>query len=224
MTESMVADTLVLQRRHLLAAGAALACVRPARADIPSAGTLAFQVSRNGSIIGTHTLTFAKNGSNLTVRIDAAFRVHFGPVTFYRYRHQGVEQWQDGRFATLDTRTDDNGTAYEVHARRSDAGVLIQATNLPDQVAPHDTYPLTHWAEAAMGARLFNPQTGKLLHETAQPNGSGLVALANGARIEATRFALAGEAPIEDWYDSSKRWAALDATGSDGSQITYRRL
>jgi hypothetical protein len=220
----VAADTLLLQRRHLLAGGAALACIGSARAAMPSDGTLAFQVSRNGSVIGTHTLKFAQSGSSLTVRIAAEFRVHFGPITLYRYRHQGVEQWQDGAFAALDTQTDDNGTLFEVHAHRSDAGVLIQATNLPDQVAPHDTYPLTHWAEAAMGARLFNPQTGKLLHETAQPNGSGLVALANGARIEATRFALAGEAPIEDWYDSTKRWAALDAVGRDGSRITYRRL
>jgi hypothetical protein len=135
-----------------------------------------------------------------------------------------VEHWQDGKFSTLDTQTDDNGTSYEVHARRDEAGIVIQATNMPDQVAPHDTLPLTHWAEAAMGARLFNPQTGKLLHETAQPRGDGVVALANGARIAATRFALAGEAPIDDWYDSTKRWAALDAVGRDGSRITYRRL
>ncbi len=220
----MAADTLLLQRRNLLAGGAALACMRSARAAVPADGTLAFQVSRNGSVIGTHTLNFAKSGSGLTVRIDAAFRVHFGPITLYRYRHQGVEQWQDGKFVALDTQTDDNGTPFEVHARRSDAGVVIQATNMPKQVAPHDTCPLTHWAEAALGARLFNPQDGKRLHETAQPSGSGLVALANGARIEATRFALAGEAPIEDWYDSSKRWAALDAVGRDGSRITYRRL
>jgi hypothetical protein len=223
----------MIRRRHILAGAAAMACMRTAAraaedplvpGEVPGGGGLAFRVSRNGSDIGTHTINFTRNGSALTVRIDASFRVHFGPITFYRYRHQGVEQWRDGQFVALDTQTDDNGSKFEVHATRGAGGVLIRATNLPDQVAPPGTLPLTHWAVADMGAKLFNPQDGTLLTETLQVRGPCTVTLADGAQIPATRFALAGPAPIDDYYDGTKLWAALDGIGKDGSHISYRRL
>jgi hypothetical protein len=218
----------MLQRRHFLVASAALACVRVARAaelpSVPSCGKLAFQVSRNGSEIGTHKLGFVREGNTLSVHIDAQFRVHFGPLTFYRYHHQGVEQWRDGAFASLETTTNDNGTQFAVHAARTAAGVSIRATGMADQVAPPDALPLTHWALADMHAPLFNPEDGKLIKETLQIRGPSTVALANGTQIAATRFVLAGAAPIDDFYDSDKIWAALDAIGKDGSKITYRRV
>jgi hypothetical protein len=220
----------MIQRRQFLAAGAALACVPPAYAaaasGVPVSGALAFRVCRNGSEIGSHTLTFSRRSNTLTVRIEADFRVHFGPITFYRYHHQGTEQWRDGNFAALDTETNDNGTQFEVHAARTTGGVSIHATNLAGQIVPPDTIPLTHWAVAVADARtkLFNPQTGALLAETLQPRGRCTVALADGVRIPATRVALAGAAPIDDFYDTTNLWAALDAIGKDGSHITYRRL
>jgi hypothetical protein len=185
---------------------------------------LTFQVCRNGSPIGTHRLDFNTHGTTTRVRIDATFRIGIGFLTLYRYRHQGMEIWRDGAFQSLDTTTDDNGTSFRVQAARAAAGILIKATGLPDRLAPANTLPLTHWAEAAMSAPLFNPQTGAMLRETAQPRGQGTVTLANGKPIEATGYALKGEAPLEDWYDEAKIWAALDATGKDGSAITYRRV
>jgi hypothetical protein len=191
--------------------------------SVPDANTLAFQVSRNGAPIGTHRLDFDRRGRDITVRIGAAFRVGFSFVTLYRYRHDGVEQWRDGAFQSLETETNDNGRVFRVHARRVQSGILIQATGLPDRLAPAEALPLTHWAVAGMAAPLFNPQTGAMLRETAQPRGAGTVALANGRPIAATRFALAGETPIQDWYDESDVWAALDGTAKDGSRIAYRR-
>jgi hypothetical protein len=220
-----------LGRRGLLAGGCgclgALALPRPAwaaPAGVPAAGPLAFQVSRNGSAIGTHRLDFTQDGATTTVRIDASFRVGFGFITLYRYHHQGVEIWRDGAFASLHTITHDNGTNFEVRADRVASGIRITATGIADRIAPPGTLPLTHWSVAAMAAPLFNPQTGKMLRETCQPQGPGTVTLADGRAIRATRYALAGEAPMQDWYDTAKIWAALDGTGTDGSRIRYRRV
>jgi hypothetical protein len=209
---------IVVGRRGFFAGGAALALC-----GIPQCNSLVFDVSRNGSKIGTHRLDFSRSGDALTVRIDAEFRVGFGPITLFRYRHQGVERWDGGTFTSLDTATNENGRLFEVHAKRVTAGIEIRATDRPDQLAPAASLPLTHWALAAMKTPLFNPQTGKMLTETAQLRGTGTVALADGKPIAVTGYKLAGEAPIEDWYDSRGVWAALDATGSDGSSITYRR-
>jgi hypothetical protein len=221
-----------LSRRLVIGAGLATALAGRARADtgaapaigVPARDSLVFQVRRNGSPIGTHRLDFTRAGGVTRVRIDAAFRVGFSVITLYRYHHQGEEIWQDGQFRSLETVTNDNGTNFRVLATRQAGGVLIKATGLPDHLAPDDALPLTHWAEAAMTAPLFNPQTGKMLRETAQPRGTGTVRLANGTPIKATGYALAGEAPIEDWYDHDRVWAALDGHGRDGSMITYRRI
>jgi hypothetical protein len=222
---------LLMGRRGLLTCGAAaafwpataIAASPGAQTGCPATDALTFQVSRNGAPIGTHKLTFSRAGDDLTVHIDAAFRVGFGFITVYRYRHVGVERWRGGRFDLLETTTNDNGRMLRVQARRTPDGVAIKATGVPDQTAPADALPLTHWAMAAMTAPLFNPETGKMLRETARPRGAGMIDLANGTSIRATAFSLMGEAPIEDWYDDTRVWAALDAVGQDGSKITYRR-
>jgi hypothetical protein len=90
-------------------------------------------------------------------------------------------------------------------------------------MAPAETLPLTHWAIEAMSAPVFNPETGKDLAEQARHLGQATVALADGAKIPATRFSLTGEAQITDFYDSAEVWAALQAEAKDGSMIDYRR-
>ena len=229
--ETSLRGMAIMGRRGLLAGGCgtlgalAFPCpVSAAPAGVPVAGPLTFQVSRNGSPIGTHSLDFAQDGDTTTVRIDAAFRIGFGFITLYRYRHQGVEIWRGGTFASLHTTTNDNGTAFEMRADRVPSGIRIQATGLADRIAASGTLPLTHWSVAAMASPLFNPQTGKMLRETCKPQGPGTVKLADGRAIRATSYALAGEAPMQDWYDSAKLWAALDGQGKDGSQINYRRI
>ena len=216
-----------IQRRAVIAGCAGLAAWRTARAAalavVPATENLVFQVSRNGSPIGAHRVIFRTTGGGLTAQIDAAFTVGFGFITLYRYHHQAEERWRDGVFQSLRSTTNDNGKPFTVDARRVPNGILIRATGLPNQLAPANALPLTHWAIAAMDAPLFNPETGEMLREAATPRGAGTVKLADGTPIAATGYALGGEAPIEDWYDKSQIWAALNAQGKDGSTITYRR-
>ena len=193
----------LLCRRAVMAGGfglaAGVAIARPARAGarppvvpsavpptVPPGDSLVFQVSRNGSPIGLHRVDFSTGGGALTARIDAAFKVGFGFITFYRYHHQAEERWLDGSFHTLHSITDDNGSRFEVHATRVSNGILIRATGLPDQLVAANALPLTHWAIAAMGAPLFNPETGKMLREAATSRGTGTVTLADGTPISAT--------------------------------------
>ncbi len=223
------APGLCLTRRGLVTAAACLLGSGPAFAGIGSGAPdvpadLAFDVSRNGSKIGTHTLHFEREAGTMRVHIAADFRVGFGFITLFRYRHRALEEWRDGHFWALDTETDSNGKHYSVEARRTGQGVAIRATHLADALAPANALPLTHWSQAAMQAPLFNPQTGEMLHETARPAGAGTVESASGQPISAMRYTLAGKLPMADWYDTGGLWAALDATAQDGSAITYRRL
>jgi hypothetical protein len=215
---------MIARRRFLIGAGLLAGGAGRLVPGVPGNDDLHFDVARNGSHIGTHVVRFSRQGDVLTVNIDAEFRVGFGPITFFRYHHSGIETWKAGQFVSLHTRTDDNGTQRQVSAVRQANGILIRGSDVPDRLALPDTLPLTHWAIAAMSAPVFNPETGKELAEQARHLGASTVSLADGKQIPATRFALTGEAQITDWYDESRVWAALQAQAKDGSVINYKRI
>jgi len=214
------------RRRDLghMVVGAALVGWRPARANpVPPGKSLRFLVTRNGSEIGSHVLSFAQEGDDLVVHIDVQMRVGLGPFTFFHYRHQGEERWRGGQFVSLQTETDHNGDALRVRAQRKGDRVRVEATGLAPQDLPGNALPLTHWNVACMHARLFNPEEGVVIPETTVPRGNEMVVLSNGSKVQATRYALAGKAPIDDWYDDTQTWTALRATVKDGSILTYIR-
>ena len=216
-----------LSRRRLgaMALGAGLAGWRPTRAatPIPPAKNLRFSITRNNSEIGYHELRFDQSGNDLVVYIDVKMRVGLGPFTFFHYRHQGEERWQNGQFVSLHTSTNDDGDKVEVHAEHAGDHIRIEATGLVSQNVPPTTLPLTHWNVACMRNKLFNPQDGTVLQETSVDRGNETVALGNGAHVEATRYALAGKAPIDDWYDENQIWSKLTAKVKDGSTLIYTR-
>jgi hypothetical protein len=185
---------------------------------------IGFEILRHGSVIGSHQVVFERSGGMVRAHIDCTMHVGFGPLVFFRYRHQGVEVWQDGVFQSLDTSTDNNGHPLRVTARRTAHGIDIRTADGTARLAPAGALPLTHWNVACMRAPLFNPQDGTLIHETATCAGPDTVALADGRRVAATRYDLKGAAPIDDWYDAGGAWTALRAEVKDGSVLQYRRV
>ncbi len=224
---------VVMLRRGLLGGLAAVACVPRVAAAIgpsvsgvpgvPPGGRLSFAAFRNGTPLGTHDLTFTTSGADLTIRMAVNFRLGFGFITLFRYHHEGVEVWRDGQFASLHTETTEGGTRTALRAQRTGQAVLVQTTGKPDLLLPPDARPLTHWAMLAPGTKLFHPQFGDAITAPVRHHGTATITLGNGRTIKATGFALDGKTPIKDWYDTENVWAALDATGADGSAVTYRR-
>lgn len=215
-------QTATCSRRTLLAAGLIALAPLPALAAAPRGGKLSFVVSRNGVVVGEHHMTFSGDAAAPRVVTEVEIRVKLGPVPVFRYRHAAEERWSDGRFASLETRTDANGRSRRVVARRTDAGVLID-NGRGRITAPVNAAPLTHWTTAAFGDPLFNPQEGKLLKISANRGGLETVRAANGAALRATRWSLRGEAEIDNWYDAAGAWAALRGKLPDGSTMEYRR-
>jgi hypothetical protein len=190
---------------------------------VPPAQKLRFIISRNNSDIGSHEVSFDPAGEDLAVHINVQMRVGFGPLTFFHYHHRGEERWRGGQFISLQTQTDDDGDQLHVHAQRTGDHIRVQATGLAPQDLPGTALPLTHWNVACMHAQLFNPQDGTVMQEKSEPRGSEVVVLANGTRVQATRYALNGKAPINDWYDEKQVWTKLTAKVKDGSSLIYTR-
>ncbi len=225
MPQSVLSETTLTRRAAIIGSFSAVPMLRSAPAyGVAGQERIAFDVVREGSVIGTHQVVLERSGSTMRANIDCKLRVGFGPITFFRYRHHGVEVWEYGVFQSLDTTTDNNGEKLAVSARRVQAGVEIRTPGAAPRLAPASTLPLTHWNLACMSAPLFNPQDGTLIHETATCAGPDRVTLADGRDIAATRYDLKGAAPIDDWYDTGGTWTALRAQVKDGSVLQYRRI
>ena len=204
--------------------GATSAWAQPA--GVPPGGQLAFKVMRKGVHIGEHALTFTQDGDNLSVHTEVRITIKVGPVPVYHYVHRCTERWTGARFTNLESSTSANGVSREsIKARRTSDGIYIEPAVGDPYTASADCLPLTHWNRLAyQGAPLFNPQDGKLLHETAKSLGADTINLADGRPLAATRYSLTGESKIDDWYDEQGVWAALRGTVKDGSVLDYRRV
>jgi hypothetical protein len=205
-------------RRAVLGVAAALAAT-PALAVPPPGGRLRFSVFRNDARVGDHQLSFVRDGSVLKVTTDVTMSLRLGPVPVFRYAHHAVETWRDGRFERLETSTATNGRRELVRAARDGAGLRIETAH-GVATAPAGAAPLTHWNSAALSGPLFNPQTGKLLKVGVSRHAGERLP---GSAEPATRWALRGDAEIDDWYDADGVWAALRGRLPDRSTMAYRR-
>ena len=213
-------------RRALVAGGLTLATglARAAPLPVPPSRQMMFQVSRNGSVIGTHRFAFESDANTLLVTITVEMAVGLGPIAFYRYRHNAVERWSSGSFASIEARTDDNGARHVVTAIAGAKGVALTWDATPPRIVPTGALPATHWNRQMLTGPLINTQTGEVMQPIITSLGIERIVNAAGAPIDAEHLTLRGEPNIDTWYDASPGWAGLRAKVKDGSDILYRRV
>ena len=200
--------SLLVGRRELILGGAGLALVPGAALAVPN--RLAFQVFRNGTKVGEHVVVFTGDDNARTATTNVAMTVKVGPVPVYKYKHEAVEKWVDGKWASIDTTTNNNGKIQKVSAKAMGTYVAI---NGPAGAVrgPADALPLSHWNQASFGKPLFNQQEGKMLKVTC-------------TKVKAGHWQVRGEAEIDDFYDAGGNWLALQGKLEDGSKMEYRRI
>ena len=200
--------SLLVGRRELILGGMGLALVPGTALAVPS--RLAFAVFRNGSKVGEHVMAFTGDDSARTATTNVSMTVKVGPVPVYKYKHQAIEKWVDGKWASIDTTTNGNGKVTNVTARQM--GTYVQITGPAGPVrGPANALPLSHWNQANFGKPLFNQQEGKMLKVTCTQVGTG-------------HWQVRGEAQIDDYYDAAGNWTGLKGKLEDGSSMEYRRV
>lgn len=214
--------------RRLLILLLLFALVAPAPASAQLGGLaewtpppLSFTVLRDGSPIGTHRLAFTREGERVIVDITIRFEVKLAFITVFRYAHDARETWEKGRLVAFDSRTNDDGTPFEVKARATPEGLLVEGTG-GNYTAASDTVPSSYWHVDMIGhPRVLDSQSGRMIDLVATPIGTGEVAVA-GRNVPARLFRLSGEIRGELGYDTRDEWVRL-SFGARGSQITYVR-
>lgn len=180
---------------------------------------LAFAATRNGKPLGYHRIAFSEDGPRLIAEIEIAFEVKLAFIPLYRYRHRNREVWQDGRLVELATRTDDDGTDFEVEAKAA-GGMLLVTGSSGRLELPGDILPSSYWDERMMQrGEWLDTQSGRLAHSQVSAQPAAPLEL-GGRTVDARRYDLKGDITCSLWYHEG-RWVRLQFAASDGSVIEY---
>jgi hypothetical protein len=188
---------------------------------VPPEGRIDFRVLRNGALIGTHTLAFGRDGGRLDVHVNVALAVGFGPITFYRYRHEALETWQDDVMVSCLAETDDDGAVSRVAIRRAGTLVTVEGGKAGRFTAPPETLPATHWNRRMLDGPFVSTQTAELMRPKVENRGREPLPWTPARTAE--RMVLSGDVDLETWYDGPA-WMGLRFKGKDGSALHYERV
>ncbi|MBI1233163.1 MAG: hypothetical protein GC208_01510 [Alphaproteobacteria bacterium] len=191
-----------------------------------SGSVIAFDVMRGDSPMGTHTITFERDGDRLVATTDVDLRVSFGPVTFFRYEHEAREVWMGDRLVSFSSETLKDGNDLEVAAERAGDELAIDGMTYEEEPVSL-TLPATlalssHWRgydpEASV---IFNTETGQEMEVEIEEVGTETITVM-GREIEARRIRMAGSLTVDLWYGPDDEWVKC-AFEARGETITYVR-
>jgi hypothetical protein len=184
--------------------------------------TVAFQVLRNGSQIGTHVFSFERNADdiNVTVTINIDFKLAF--ITLYRFVHEGHEVWRHNRLVSMDTKTDDDGTKHHLSVKAGGENFRI-AIDGREFEAPRMALASLWRGDYPADGMMLDPVDGSLLKVRSRLIiGEEKVAATDGGS-GARHFELRGDLVRDIWLDASGMLLRQRFPADDGSQIEYRR-
>lgn len=131
-----------------------------------------FKVTRNGEPLGTHRVSFSREGDSLIVDIAIRFEVRLAFITVFRYQHDAREVWRDGRLVAFDSLTDDDGDRFQVAARATPEGLRVAGTG-GEYLAPTGTVPSSYWHYGMIRhTRVLDSQSGRMIDLVATPAGA----------------------------------------------------
>lgn len=210
-----------------LATGAFSGASHAAMPAEPQGGeSIRFNVYRGNSDFGTHEVRFTRDGEELLAEVSVRLRAGVGPVTVFRYEHDSVERWRDGRLVALEGETLKDGDRFPIEAVRNGDGIVSEGV-LPEgethtEVLPADVIPSSHWRgyEENLG-QILNTEHGDAMEVQITDMGMEEIE-ADGGTIQARRIRLEGTLTVDLWYDENGYWAGC-AFEARGQNIRYVR-
>ena len=186
--------------------------------------SIAFNINRDGSEVGRHTVEFYKIGRDLHVdiAIDINIKVLFIPV--YSYKHRNAEIWRDGKLLSITTETNDDGEEHWVKGK-AEKGLFRVSSSSGDFIAPATIIPTSYWSQKTTAQSiLLDTQHGKLLDVTVTQIDDTVLSTP-GANIPARHFVITGDLELSLWYSQSGGWVktAFQVGGAEFSYTLHRK-
>ena len=187
----------------------------------PPDGTITYDVWREGSQIGTHTVQFVHNGDTLEVHTRIRIQVKLLLVTVYRFEHDSNEKWVDGKLMRFDAKTNDNGTDRDVLLERQ-GDKLRGHYNKESLEVAGDLIPATLWNPATVDqTMLIEPTKGRAREVKVFDRGMETVKLESGS-VQAHHYSITGDIRREVWYGEDGQVVQAAYTAKDGTLLTFK--
>jgi len=185
--------------------------VAPALAQ--SGGDYRWRVIRNGSAIGTQSVTFTQHGAERVAFAEMLVVPSVMGVVVYRFEHRYTEVTRGGNFVSVRSRLNRNGRITEVEADATPHGVALRGPEGALQL-PANAAPLSWWEPQRFGGAtpVFGTTTGRLMDlrwaREALPGGG-------------VRWRTTGELEAVLEFAAAGRWSAYQVKGDDGINVIY---
>lgn len=203
----------------LMAAGAPARAAMPAFLDDAGPIRLGYTIVRNGTTIGSHTLTFRRTGLRTVVDIELTIVVRVLGITAYSLRNTGHEEWDGDRLTTLDSRTVEDGKPYQVEARAVGDSLHITVNGISDTTAPMP--PASLWRMLPADTRIvLDPIDGTPTKVSIAESADDTLTV-QGRPLPVRHWIWRGEMDRDLWFDASGRLVRVLIKGTDGSDIHY---
>lgn len=189
---------------------------------VPPGGKLEFTIARDGSEIGRQVLTFARDGTRLTVdtRVEIAVKRFF--VTVHRFERTARSVWRDGLIESYTASTDNNGKKTSLSMTARGDALEIRANGQSRRVARTMKIPEFWNIDVLSEKSVVNTVTGEIDEIVASPP-EKTVLEAGGKKVPALRYRVTGKTTRHLWYDEKGGLLQIARTARDGSKIVTRR-
>lgn len=166
-------------------------------------GVLTYEVTMNGTPIGTETVTKTVTGDGLAVTVETKTEVNVLFLTF-TYDHRREEMWQGDALVQVNAKTDDDGDVHELALSRVDASqpFTVSADGKSTE-APADSLLLTLWTDAVLRhGTVLSVIDGAPFAVSVKRVGEEPVEI-GGKSVPAVRYSMTGDRDRELWYDEN---------------------
>jgi hypothetical protein len=191
--------------------------------DSAQTGTYAYQVTRDGEVVGEQRNDFERRGEELRVVTDVRINITLLGINVYDFTQRIEENWRNGKLMSLVSVAVDDGDTRNVRLAR-DGDRLVGTYDGKQRVLPGHLVPSTLWNSAVVEhSSVLETSKGRERTFTVEQKGVEDVALPIGT-VKARHFVFTGNFRREAWYDESGVLVAAQMEAKDGSIIRQELL
>jgi hypothetical protein len=217
-----------LSRRVALAIALAFSFLTTAHAatlspESAQTGTYAYQVLRDGEVVGEQRADFERRGDELRVVTDVRINITLLGLNIYDFTQRIEESWQGGVLMSLVSVAVDDGDTRNVRLAR-EGERLVGTYDGKKRDLPGSLVPSTLWNSAVVEhSSVLETTKGRERTFTVTQKGIEQLTLPIGT-VSARHFVFTGNFRREAWYDESGVLVAAEMEAKDGSIIRQELL
>jgi hypothetical protein len=187
-------------------------------------GRYVFEVTRDGTAIGTQIVEVTQQGDTLIATTESKIAVKFLGVVVYRLHQVLTETYRSGRLVAVSGETVDGNGKRMAEVKRDAGDRWSGRYNKDSRSFDCDCTATPMWNIASTKATgMIEASVGRLRKVAIVDRGTDTLDLPEG-KVETRHFTVDGEIKRDVWYDAAGNLVAAAQLGSDGSKIRQNLL